>query len=66
MGCVNSPVHVSEDLRLLHGGLTCARDTLVLVHDPATVPNWLDIANARDLLAAETAIISLAQVRLFA
>lgn len=47
---------VSEDLRLLYVGLTRARDTLVLVHDPATVPSWLDIANAEDLLAADTAL----------
>jgi ATP-dependent exoDNAse (exonuclease V) beta subunit len=47
---------ISEDLRLLYVGLTRARDTLVLVHDPATVPSWLDIANAQDLLTTETAL----------
>jgi ATP-dependent exoDNAse (exonuclease V) beta subunit len=47
---------ISEDLRLLYVGLTRARDTLVLVHDPATVPSWLDIAHAQDLLTTETAL----------
>jgi len=47
---------VSEDLRLLYVGLTRARDTLVLVHDPATNPCWLDIANTRDLLATEASL----------
>lgn len=47
---------ISEDLRLLYVGLTRARDTLVLVHDPATVPCWLDIANAQDLLKTETTL----------
>lgn len=47
---------ISEDLRLLYVGLTRARDTLVLVHDPATVPSWLDIANAQDLLTTETVL----------
>lgn len=47
---------ISEDLRLLYVGLTRARDTLVLVHDPATVASWLDIANAQDLLTTETAL----------
>lgn len=48
---------VSEDLRLLYVGLTRARDTLVLVHDPATDPSWLDIANAQGLLAAESDLV---------
>ncbi|MBN8457515.1 MAG: UvrD-helicase domain-containing protein [Verrucomicrobia bacterium] len=47
---------ISEDLRLLYVGLTRARDTLVLVHDPATVPSWLNIANAQDLLTTETTL----------
>ena len=50
---------VSEDLRLLYVGLTRARDTLVLVHDPATDPCWLDIANTRDLLATEASSLTL-------
>lgn len=52
---------VSEDLRLLYVGLTRARDTLVLVHDPATSPSWLDIANAQDLLATEASTLTLGQ-----
>ena len=47
---------VSEDLRLLYVGLTRARDTLVLVHDPATDLAWLNIANAQDLLATESSV----------
>ncbi len=43
----------SEDLRLLYVGFTRARDTLVLVHDPATNPEWLDLTSADDLLNAE-------------
>lgn len=43
-----------EDLRLLYVGLTRARDTLVLVHDPATNPSWLAIANTHDFLTTET------------
>jgi ATP-dependent helicase/nuclease subunit A len=47
---------VSEDLRLLYVGLTRARDTLVLVHDPSTPPSWLDLANSEDLIAANTTL----------
>ena len=46
---------LSEDLRLLYVGLTRARDTLVLVHDPATSPSWLDLADTQDLLAKQGA-----------
>jgi ATP-dependent helicase/nuclease subunit A len=47
---------ISEDLRLLYVGLTRARDTLVLVHDPSTPPSWLDLANSEDLIAANTTL----------
>lgn len=43
----------SEDLRLLYVGFTRARDTLVLVHDPAQSPEWLDLTTSEDLLNAE-------------
>jgi len=45
---------LSEDLRLLYVGLTRARDTLALVHDPATDPGWFDMANTQDFLSAKT------------
>lgn len=44
---------ISEDLRLLYVGLTRARDTLVLVHDPATNPSWLAVASSENLLTAD-------------
>jgi ATP-dependent helicase/nuclease subunit A len=55
---------LSEDLRLLYVGLTRARDTLLLVHDPATSPSWFDIANTQDLLAAETSSLTIGETTL--
>ena len=40
----------SEDLRLLYVGLTRARDTLVLLHDPAKPSAWLNIAGHPEIL----------------
>lgn len=52
---------LSEDLRLLYVGFTRARDTLVIVHDPATDPCWLDIANTQDLLTTEASSLTLGE-----
>ena len=51
----------SEELRLLYVGFTRARDTLVLVHDPATPPEWLDLTSAGDLLSAEAKSFNLGE-----
>lgn len=50
---------LSEDLRLLYVGLTRARDTLVLVHDPATSPSWFEITNQGDVLKTADETVSL-------
>ncbi|MGJ8723934.1 MAG: UvrD-helicase domain-containing protein [Roseibacillus sp.] len=51
----------SEELRLLYVGFTRARDTLVLVNDPATTPEWLDLTSAGDFLKAENSPFTLGE-----
>lgn len=51
----------SEELRLLYVGFTRARDTLVLVHDPAKNPEWLNLTSSDELLNAEGSSINIGE-----
>lgn len=45
---------ISEELRLLYVGLTRARDTMVILHDPAKQADWLDIAAPSGILLQDS------------
>ena len=53
----------AEDLRLLYVGFTRARDILVMVHDPAMNPQWLNLTSSYEVLTAEGSFLPLGNQR---